>query len=121
MRDIRTKIATTAIAAALIFSPTAAVASSYSAQSPSNAWVTLSEMTPAGATALAGSGVVSGAPDAATLAAAQTTVVATDSDYRPNPLPLPVIAVLLAVLGGAIYIALIEKHHSHRPFLISPA
>lgn len=123
MRNIQTKFAATAIAAALIFSPTAAVASTYSAPPSPSAWVTLSELTPAGATALAGSGAVAGAPDAADLAAAQSTTVVTttDSDYRPNPLPLPVIAVLLAVVGTAVYIALIEKHHSHRPFLISPA
>src|SRR5215213_7274036 len=72
MRDIRTKIASTAIAAALIFSPTAAVASTYSPTASSDAWVTLSTLTPAGATALAGSGAA--APSAATLAAAQSTV-----------------------------------------------
>lgn len=117
MRDIRTKIASTAIAAALIFSPTAAVAAPYSAQPASNSWVTLSSLTPAGATAL-GSGAIAGAPSAATLAAAQSTVAY--DEPRANSLPLPVIAVLLAVLGTAIYIALIEKHHSHRAFLISP-
>ena len=118
MRDIRTKIASTAIAAALIFSPTAAVASAYPTQAQTNGWVTLSQMTPAGASVLAGSGAVAGAPDAATLAAAQSTV-AYDEPHA-NPLPLPVIAVLLAVLGTAIYIALIEKHHSHGVFGASP-
>src|SRR5215213_2884973 len=111
----RTKIATTAIAAALIFSPTAAIASSYTTP-PANGWVTLSALTPAGATALAGSGV---APSPATLAAAQSSV-AVDDD-RANPLPLPVIAVVLAVLGTMAYIAFIEDHHDHlRPFFASP-
>ncbi|MFL6730005.1 MAG: hypothetical protein ACJ8E3_10360 [Sphingomicrobium sp.] len=112
MHDIRTKIASTAIAAALIFSPTVAVASTYPTQAPASGWVALSQMTPAGATALAG------APDAATLAAAQSTV-AYDEPHA-NPLPLPVIAVLLAVLGTAIYIALIEDHDSHGVFELSP-
>ena len=108
MRDIRTKIASTAVAAALIFSPTAAVASTYAA-GPANAWVTLSSLTPAGASALAGSGAVAAAPDAATLAAAQSTTAY--EEPRSNPLPLPVIAVLLAVLGTMAYIAFIEDHH----------
>lgn len=116
MRNIRTKIASTAIAAALIFSPTAAVAAAYPAQA--SGWTALSQMTPAGASALAGSGAVAGVPDAATMAAAQSTV-AYDEPHA-NPLPLPVIAVLLAVLGTAIYIALIEKHHSHGVFELSP-
>ena len=116
MRDIRTKIASTAVAAALIFSPTAAVAATYPTQAQNSGWTTLSQMTPAGADAL--SGAVAGAPDAATLAAAQSTV-AYDEPHA-NPLPLPVIAVLLAVLGTAIYIALIEKHHSHGVFELSP-
>ena len=49
------------------------------------------------------------APDAATLAAAQSTTAY--EEPRSNPLPLPVIAVLLAVLGTMAYIAFIEDHH----------
>ena len=116
MRNIRTKIASTAIAAALIFSPTAAVASTY-APAPSNAWSTLSTLTPAGATALAGSSV---APSAATLAGAQSTV-AYEEDRRATSLPLPVIAVWLAVLGTMAYIAFIEDDDDEpQQFLTSP-
>lgn len=117
MRDFRTKIASTAIAAALIFSPTAAVASTYAA-APANGWVALSTMTPAGATALAGAGAVPGTPDAATLAAAQSTVAV--DEPRANPLPLPVIAVLLAVLATAAYIAFIEDRDGDVSIVISP-
>jgi hypothetical protein len=115
MRPIQKKLAATAVAAALVFSPTVAAASAFAApSSPQNAWVTFSQMTPAGATALASTGVVAAAPDAATVAAAAAAAQPVDdTDYRPNPLPLPVIAVLLGVLGMAIYIALIEKHHGH--------
>ena len=117
MRAIRTKLAAAAVAAALIISPTAAASSTMAtaaAQPASNGWVELSQLTPAGAVALAGSGVVAGAPDAATAAASAAAVQpAYDDERRANPLPLPVLAVLLAVLGTAIYIALIEKHHGH--------
>ena len=115
MRAIPTKIVSTAIAAALIFTPTAAAAS-VAAPQPANSWVTLSARTPAGASALAGSDV---APSAATLAAAQSTVAY--DDRRANPLPWPVIGVVLAVLGTMAYIAFIEDHHdSDRLFLTSP-
>jgi hypothetical protein len=117
MRSIQMKLAATAVAAALIFSPTVAVASTFAAPAaaqPQNAWVTLSQMTPAGATALASTGLVAVAPNAATMSAAAAAAQPVDeTDYRPNPLPLPVIVVLLGVLGMAIYIALIEKHHGH--------
>ena len=123
MRSIRTKLAATAVAAALIVSPTAAASatmSSAAAQPASNSWVTLSQLTPAGATALAGSGVVAGTPDAAAVAASAAAVQPADESagQGANPFPLPVIAVLLAVLGGAVYIAFIENHHGH--IAISP-
>jgi hypothetical protein len=118
MRPIQKKLAATAISACMVFSPTVAAASTFSAPAtaqPQNAWVTLSQMTQAGATALASSGAVSAAPDAAALAAAAAAAQPADETAnRPNPLPLPVIAVLLGVLGMAAYIALIEKHdHGH--------
>ena len=118
MRSIRTKLAATAAAAALIVSPTAAASatmSSAAAQPASTSWVTLSQLTPAGATTLAGSGVVAGAPDAAMVAASAAAVqpVGESTGEGANPFPLPVIAVLLAVLGGAVYIAFIEHHHGH--------
>lgn len=118
MRSIRTKLAASAIAAAIIISPTAAASATMAtpaAQPASNAWVTLSQLTPTGATALAGSGVVAGAPDAATVAASAAAVQPVDesAEQGTNPFPLPVIAVLLAVLGVAVYIAFIEHHHGH--------
>ena len=113
MRDIRTKIASTAVAAALIFSPTAAVASTYAAP-PASAWVTLSSLTPAGASALAGSGAVAAAPAAGPGAAAPSTTA--EGEPRRNPRPRPGVAGGLAVLGTMVYIALIEKHHGHVRF-----
>ncbi|HKC02348.1 MAG TPA: hypothetical protein VKC17_03490 [Sphingomicrobium sp.] len=110
-----------------MISPTAAASAAMStaaAQPAPNNWVRLSQLTPAGAMALAGSGVVAGAPDAATVAASAAAVQPAD-EPGANPFPLPVIAVLLAVLGGAVYIAFIEHHHGHiaipTPPPISPA
>jgi len=114
MRSIQAKLAATAVAAALILSPTAAAASSFSAPAgqAQSAWVTFSQMTPAGAAALASSGAVAAAPDAATMAAA-AAAAQPDEGGGSNAFPLPVIGVLLAVLGTAIYIGLIEHHHGH--------
>jgi hypothetical protein len=125
MRSIRTKLAATAVAAAIMISPTAAASATMSttvAQPASDGWVMLSQLTPAGAVALAGSGVMAGAPDAATVAASAAAVQPVDeaSEAHANPFPLPVIAVLLAVLGTAIYIAFIEKHHGHATFPGAP-
>lgn len=124
MRTIRTKLAASAVAAALIASPTMASAltvSTAAVQPTPTSWVALSQMTPAGVMALAGSGVIAGTPDAATVAASAAAVQPYESDERrANPLPLPVIAVLLAVLGAAIYIAFIEKHHGHATFPGAP-
>jgi hypothetical protein len=125
MRSIPAKFAASAVAAAIIISPTAAASATMSAAAArpaSNNWVTLSQLTPAGAVALAGSGVMAGAPDAATVAASAAAVQPVDeaSEAHANPFPLPVIAVLLAVLGTAIYIAFIEKHHGHATFPGAP-
>jgi hypothetical protein len=99
-----------------------ATMTSAAAQPTSSRWTTLSQLTPAGATALAGSGVVAGAPDAATVAASAAAVQPADEAYEThaNPFPLPVVAVLLAVLGTAIYIAFIEHHHGHTTFPSPP-
>ena len=129
MRSIRTRLAAAAVATAIIVSPTAAASATMgtaAAQPASNSWVTLSQLTPAGATALAGSGVIAATPNAATVAASAAAVQPVDeaSEPRANPLPIPVIVVLLAVLGTAIYIAMIEKHHGHVTFpggAVSPA
>jgi hypothetical protein len=113
---LRMKIASTAVAAALLFSPTVGAASTMSApaaQSAPNAWVTLSQLTPSGAVALAGSSAVAASSNAAVMAGSAQATTDTAYDAHGNPLPIPVIAVLLAVLGTAIYIAFIEKHHGH--------
>ena len=116
MRTMWSKFAASVVAATLIASPTMASATA-AAQPTATSWVALSQMTPAGAMALAGSGAVAGTPDAATVAASAAAVQPYEGDERgANPLPLPVIAVLLAVLGTAIYIAFIEKHHGHATF-----
>ena len=124
MRSIRTKVAATVVAAAMMISPTAAASATMlttASQPAPNIWVTLSQLTPAGATALAGSGVVAGAPDAATVAASAAAVQSAEADEPgANPFPLPVIAVLLAVFGGAVYIAFIEHHHGHADFPGAP-
>jgi hypothetical protein len=122
MRRVTTKIASIAAATAIILAPAAASASALPSSSTSpTAWVTLSQLNPAGATALAGSTAATAAPSSVALAGATAAAQPADDTYRPNPLPLPVVAVLLAVLGTMIYIAFIEKHHqSSRPFLTSP-
>jgi len=122
MRTMWSKFAASVVAAALIASPTMASATAAAtAQPTATSWVALSQMTPAGAMALAGSGAVAGTPDAATVAASAAAVQPYEGDERrANPLPLPVIAVLLAVLGTAIYIAFIEKHHGHATFPGAP-
>ena len=120
MRSIRTNLAAMVVATAIMVSPTAAASATMAAttaQPASSGWVTLSQMTPAGAMAMAGSGAVAAAPDAATVAASAAAVQPVEGDApRANPLPLPVIAVLLGVIATAIYIAFIEKHHGHADF-----
>ena len=123
MRPVSMKSVSVATAAAILFAPTAAAASSVqSSAPPANAWVTLSQMNPAGATALAGSGAAATSPNAVSLAGAATAAQPVDDPGAPraNPLPLPVIAVLLLVLATAIYIAFIDDHDGDRVFLISP-
>lgn len=124
MRTFPKAIATIAAAAATTVTPTMAAAStSASASNGASGWVTLSQLNPAGAMALAGSRAVASTPNAATMSAtaAAAQPVDTAGAYRPNPLPLPVIGVLLAVIGTAIYIAFIENHgRSHHVFLTSP-
>ena len=121
MRFLPRAITTIAVSAALL--GTSAIASAAPVpQAPASGWTALSQMNPAGAMALSANGAVT-APTAATLvgSAAAVQPADTDRDYRPNPLPWPVIGVLLAVIGTAIYIAFIENHgRSHHIFLTSP-
>jgi len=113
MRSLTKKIGTVAAAFAMLTAPAVASASEGSAPTPASEWVTLSELNPAGAVALGASGAT--VPTAATMAtsAAVAQPVDANSDYRSNPLPWPVIGVLLAVVGTMIYIEFIEHHHGH--------
>lgn len=123
MRTFPKAIATITAAAAMTVTPTMAAASTSAQSARASGWVTLSQLNPAGAMALAGSRAVASTPNAATMSAtaAAAQPVDTAGAYRPNPLPLPVIGVLLAVIGTAIYIAFIENHgRSHHVFLTSP-
>jgi hypothetical protein len=111
MRRIPRKIASIAAAAAILVTPTMAAASTVSSAPAPSAWTTFSQLNPAGATALAGSSVA--AQPGVALTGSAAAVQATDDGGYHNGIPLPVIAVWLAVIGAAIYIALIEKHHGH--------
>src|SRR4051812_34918358 len=99
-------IASLVAAASLLVTPAMASASTLPAGAASpGAWVTLSQLNPAGAMALGGSGAAA-MPNAATLSSASAAAAAqpvdTAADYRPNPFPWPVAVVLLAVVGTAI-------------------
>jgi hypothetical protein len=105
------KLASIAAATAIVLAPAAAAASPAAPAPAPNAWLTLSQLNPAGATALAGSAT---APSVALAGTAATTAQPADeAAYRPNPFPWPVAVVLLGVVATAIYIAFIEKHHGH--------
>ena len=114
MRPVTAKLASTAAALALMVGSSGASAAGNPApNSAPDAWVTFSQLNPAGATALAGSSAASSASLAGAAAAAQP---AEDSGYRPNPFPWPVAVVLLGVIATAIYIEFIEKHHGRVTF-----
>ena len=107
MRFIRGKLISAAICAALVISSTAAAAAPARAvPATHDPWTTLSMMNPAGAAALGGA-----------VAAAQDT----DADYRadrPFYLPIPVLAVILAVIALDIWI--LTKDHDHDLDNVSP-
>jgi hypothetical protein len=116
MRVLGSRIASAAVAAALVFDSTAGIAASAPAAAPAQAsqasWLTLSMLSPSGAIGLAG-------------AAAQP---ATDVPPGPPPpppengyngVPLPVIGIWLAGIALAVYIA--TRHHRGRfDFPVSP-
>jgi hypothetical protein len=109
MRVLGSRIASAAVAAALIFDSTAGIAASPPVATPPQAsqasWLTLSMLSPSGAIGLAG-------------AAAQP---ATDVPPGPPPpppenayngVPLPVIGIWLAGIALAVYIA--TRNHKGR-------
>jgi hypothetical protein len=111
MGSVRTAITTVAVSAAML-GTSAMVSAAPAPQPPADTWATFSQLNPAGAMALDANGAVV-PPTAATLAATAAAAQPVDESYRPNPLPWPVIGVLLAVIGTAIYIAFIEDHGHH--------
>jgi hypothetical protein len=118
MRGLKAKIASCAVAAALVASSTATGAASLPApaqpvgasQAAQSSWLALSMMTQGGAIGLAG-------------AAAQPDGAALPPPPPPPPRgygsvqtpPIPVIAVWLATVAMAIYIATID-HRGHGQF-----
>jgi len=95
------------VAAALLASSTATAATAQStapaaqAQSP---WVTLSMLTPVGATALGESAVVAAQPE---------NPPPPPPDAGPGWPPIPVIAIWLLTLGVFIYIVTKGNNHHH--------
>jgi hypothetical protein len=120
MRVTEMRIASAAVAAAILFDSTVAVAGTTPSAAPARAaqasWLTLSMLTPSGAIGLGG-------------AAAQP---ATDVPPAPPPpppaaegnavsgVPLPVIGIWLAELALGVYI-LTRSHHGRFSFPNSPA
>jgi hypothetical protein len=120
MRSPSRTIATIAVSAALLVTPTMATAADAAPQAPANPWVTLSELNPAGAIALGGTSAATPGPASMSATAAGVQPADDRDDYRGNPLPWPVIGVLLAVVGTMIYIEFIEHHHGHGTFPTTP-
>jgi hypothetical protein len=104
-----------AAAAALVFSPTAAAASTTQApaQASPGPWMTLSMLNPAGATALGGAAAAAQPADALPPEAADDP-----GGFHP---PLPVIAVFLGVIALDIWILLAKDHgHGHLRINVPP-
>lgn len=109
MKSLGRQIAAAAVASTMLMSSIAGAAAPAAPVAPQqqSAWLALSAMTPAGATALRTAGV-----------AAQPTY-----DDRTNydgatvgPIPLPVILIFVAVLALDIY--LLTRDHDHHEALV---
>jgi outer membrane biosynthesis protein TonB len=122
MRASGSRIATAAVAAALIFDSTAGIAASAPAaaspQASQASWLTLSMLSPSAAIGLEG-------------AAVQPPVVVVPPPGPPPPppppeenayrgVPLPVLGIWLAGIALAVYIAT-RNHHGRFIFPVSPA
>ena len=119
MRVLGSRIASAAVAAALIFDSTAGIAASAPSPTPPQvsqaSWLTLSMLSPSGAIGLAG-----------TAAQPATDVPPPPPGPPPPPednayrgVPLPVIGIWLAGIALAVYIAT-RNHRARFNFPVSP-
>ena len=121
MRGTGSKVASAAVAVALVFSSTAGVAASAppvaAPQTSQVSWLTLSMLTPSGAIGLGG---------AAAQPAAEVPPPPPSGPPPPpeenayNGVPLPVIGIWLAGIALAVYI-LTKNHRGRFSFPTSPA
>jgi hypothetical protein len=114
MRVLGSRIASAAVAAALIFDSTAGIAASAppatSPQASQASWLTLSMLSPSGAIGLAG---------AAAQPAADMPPPPPPAENAYRGVPLPVIGIWLAGIALAIYIAT-RNHRGRVIFPTSP-
>jgi len=121
MDRFRRSIAAAIASVSLIATSTAAVASAPTPAPASGSWLTLSMLTPSGAAVLDSAAVAAAQP--AVVTCADGTVVAagapcpgTVAYTSPGMPPIPVIIVWLVVIGGAIYLAVHNRHnHANSP------
>lgn len=109
MKSLGRLIATTAVASSILMSSVAGAAAPAAPIAPQqqSAWLALSAMTPAGATALGTAGV------------AAQPIYDDHSGYggpTVGPIPLPVILIFVAVLALDIY--LLTRDHNHHDVLV---
>jgi hypothetical protein len=111
-------IASAVVSFSLVASSTAAIASTAPPQpAPTNGWLTLSMLTPSGASVLNSAAVTAAQPQIPPAPPMKTcadgSVVPADASCNGGPAwpPLPVILIWLAVLGVNIYILTKSHHH----------
>jgi hypothetical protein len=114
MRILGSRIASAAVAAALVFDSTAGIAASAPPATPPQAsqatWLTLSMLSPSGAIGLAG---------AAAQPATEVPPPPPPEDNAYRGVPLPVIGIWLAGIALAVYIAT-RNHRGRFNFPVSP-
>ena len=115
MVRFRKSVAAAVVSVSLMATSTAAVASAPTPPPVSDSWLTLSMLTPGGATLLDSSAAVAAQPAAVTCP--DGTMVPTGAPCpapvayaSPGVPPIPVIIVWAVVIGGAIWLA---THHNH--------
>ena len=110
---LESRITATALAVALLSSPTAAVgATSTAPQAPQVSWQTLSMLSP---TAAIGFASAEQANPAAAPPLRESALPPPPNDGATGTPPLPVIGIWLATIVAAIYI-LTRDHHGHGIF-----